>query len=863
VKFPFFPSLRTRRRGQALLRELMAGRAGARETFERVLRLDPDSFASHFGLGTILWEEGSKQEALDHFRQAMRVQPTRFEACLWQAAVNYPANKPLADGYFLLGIRHALRAEIALSHLNDVIGNLPPWMPGVRPGMTHEDYETLALDLQEKTASEPPEVTEELAPYRMIDEVAEEAAGGLSQALIDRVLQQKEITGPLLAGVLRTTGGDEALPDFSWLATASLALLGETGLLGSVPALLEFCANKDAAITVAATWAMHRLRQVHAEQVEEWLRRGACEETELSLPGVAQQLYLVRERPGTDTLLLSLLERSVEAPDSDTGPVAVLVCGALADAPSEEVRRSVRALLRRLRKQVDPVELGWCLSLLDKESRMEPVWADPEWLDLTVGEICSEGALEGLRGDLEADVVDEDEWQDEEPPPPPEHTRPKPGRNEPCWCGSGKKYKKCHLAEDEASRPKESAAAAESESVWLRLMDWSLKRRSKMETAAAMEAYFGDKEHEVTIDETPNLMDWLLLDYQPPSLGCSSAEAFLNRSPGLRPEERTEIEPWLRSYSTFYEVQEVKPGQGLEVLDLLSQTQVFLRDVSASRALIKWDVFIGRAAEIDGAWFLRGTVLTIPREQSPALIAWVKRQQVESGLDWETFLKAYNPRIRRELYDQGQRARENVRLTNTAGEPFKLSTATYELEEPESVNPILASVPEFDEDEEGFDWLERTPDGNKEPNHILGRIHLRGRGLVLETNSVERLSRGKRLLEDLLPGRLRHLRDHFEDAKDLMSRAGRNRPRRSRDEIPPEVQAQVVGQYLDQHYASWPDRPLPALGGLTPRAALQNPSGREDVERLLRYFEHSAELERKEGRPAYDFSRLRRALGLL
>ena len=25
----------------------------------------------------------------------------------------------------------------------------------------------------------------------------------------------------------------------------------------------------------------------------------------------------------------------------------------------------------------------------------------------------------------------------------------KPGRNEPCWCGSGKKYKKCHLLEDE------------------------------------------------------------------------------------------------------------------------------------------------------------------------------------------------------------------------------------------------------------------------------------------------------------------------------------------------------------------------------------------------------------------------------
>ncbi|MBN1563106.1 MAG: SEC-C domain-containing protein [Anaerolineae bacterium] len=25
----------------------------------------------------------------------------------------------------------------------------------------------------------------------------------------------------------------------------------------------------------------------------------------------------------------------------------------------------------------------------------------------------------------------------------------RPGRNDPCWCGSGKKYKKCHLREDQ------------------------------------------------------------------------------------------------------------------------------------------------------------------------------------------------------------------------------------------------------------------------------------------------------------------------------------------------------------------------------------------------------------------------------
>ncbi len=30
----------------------------------------------------------------------------------------------------------------------------------------------------------------------------------------------------------------------------------------------------------------------------------------------------------------------------------------------------------------------------------------------------------------------------------------KPGRNEPCWCGSGEKYKKCHLPEDEKQAAK-------------------------------------------------------------------------------------------------------------------------------------------------------------------------------------------------------------------------------------------------------------------------------------------------------------------------------------------------------------------------------------------------------------------------
>jgi len=33
------------------------------------------------------------------------------------------------------------------------------------------------------------------------------------------------------------------------------------------------------------------------------------------------------------------------------------------------------------------------------------------------------------------------------------------GRNDECWCGSGQKYKRCHLATDARKRSSERAAA--------------------------------------------------------------------------------------------------------------------------------------------------------------------------------------------------------------------------------------------------------------------------------------------------------------------------------------------------------------------------------------------------------------------
>lgn len=50
--------------------------------------------------------------------------------------------------------------------------------------------------------------------------------------------------------------------------------------------------------------------------------------------------------------------------------------------------------------------------------------------------------------------AEDDEYESEDEPRvvvPIRRGLERPGRNDPCWCGSGKKYKKCHLASDDAN----------------------------------------------------------------------------------------------------------------------------------------------------------------------------------------------------------------------------------------------------------------------------------------------------------------------------------------------------------------------------------------------------------------------------
>jgi len=69
-----------------------------------------------------------------------------------------------------------------------------------------------------------------------------------------------------------------------------------------------------------------------------------------------------------------------------------------------------------------------------------------------------------------------------------------------------------------------------------------------------------------------------------------------------------------------------------------------------------------------------------------------------------------------------------------------------------------------------------------------------------------------------------------------------------------------AGPAVAAQLAEWPDVPLPALNGQTPRDAVRTPEGRLAVDLLLREMENQE--RRAAGATAFDFATVRHALDL-
>jgi len=362
--------------------------------------------------------------------------------------------------------------------------------------------------------------------------------------------------------------------------------------------------------------------------------------------------------------------------------------------------------------------------------------------------------------------------------------------------------------------------------------------------------------------------------------GTTVCERFLaERGASLAPRERSWLAAQRAAWLSVWEVIEVEPGVGLTVQDLLSHAIRRVHEVRASRSLGRREAFLGRVVDFEDASLLCGVH---PRALPPLSAAEVmrrargrlrRRRAVPVDRLRDEAFGRYLIRRWEEAVDDLDAERElqrefPPRLQNTDGEPFLFTTDHFAIAPGEAgaIEACLAGLPGVDppdpEDEEPAYVFLR--EGNRQhpswENTVVGRARVEGSVLRLETNSQERADALRSTVEAACGPRIRHRAREHADPLSKPAREGAPRPPAAPPEpLTPEM-AEALREFKRHHYADWPDHPLPALSGLTPRQAARTAAGRSAVDALLKDMEHR-EHQAGDGAP-FDFSGIRRELRL-
>ncbi len=469
------------------------------------------------------------------------------------------------------------------------------------------------------------------------------------------------------------------------------------------------------------------------------------------------------------------------------------------------------------------------------------------------------------------------------------------GRNDPCPCGSGKKYKKCCLTKD-APAPA-AFTAAERQSVLEGLFRFS--RRAELDEAhtVASAAFWvdwmvGRREDELreamrlTESETAYL-EWFVFDFRLAS-DRTLAEEFLARERrSLRSGETRYLERMRLSHLRLYEIARVRPEEGLDLTDLWTGKRLRVRERLGTRQLVVWDLIAARVMlgpanvpVLDGLPYLYPA---LAKEEILKRLRWAHRnfkRRVPGG-DLTAFFKRHGM-LFHHLWLDHVALRPMPRVVTGEGDEVVLARVVFDVKDQGAVAAALAHHPDLRQQDDGSSvWLEaeqaadRPParraakgiqvtsmrfEAGEAPRRSLGTVALKGQYLVFEATSRPRAERGRAMIEALAGSAVAYRATGYQDVGQA-AKASPN-PAARPSEIPPEVEAKLLGEFYEQHYRGWLDEPLPALGGRTPRETTGLKSGRGKVISLLKAMENMAERQRRDGRPACDFGWMWAALGI-
>ncbi|MCI0613712.1 SEC-C domain-containing protein [bacterium] len=465
------------------------------------------------------------------------------------------------------------------------------------------------------------------------------------------------------------------------------------------------------------------------------------------------------------------------------------------------------------------------------------------------------------------------------------------GRNDPCPCGSGKKYKKCCI-DKQTSQPATMKTEDESRLIE-RLIHYSQNNVFHREYKKAVAIFFSKSIEDLNeIKKNPNLygrfLEWYIHDFVLTSGTTIIREFYKNYSAILPSSEKELLQDWIERHLSWYEVVDCIPEKAeIRLKDLFTAEECLIRDVSASRGLVKWDLIAGRVVKVGDHLRLLGSLVIVPPNKRDVVLEffnerWNEYKQETGDESWKSFMSAEGYLI--QDFAQQMKAAPLPELFTPEGHPVLFCKAHFQLEDMEKVQHRLKEHEDFlctsADYPIQFIWVDRGKLENLIPNvkreksgliihgelinkteaegiRTLGSITLRKDGLILETISRARLDAGKRRLEEICGKLIRFRIDVLQDVDNVMKEK-----RSEKNEIDVPEANEVMMKVLAKKMENWLHESIPALDGKTPLEMVKTAEGKERVETLIKEFENKEERKRRKGQPFVDVNILRERLGL-
>jgi hypothetical protein len=446
------------------------------------------------------------------------------------------------------------------------------------------------------------------------------------------------------------------------------------------------------------------------------------------------------------------------------------------------------------------------------------------------------------------------------------------GRNAPCPCGSGRRFKHCCLAKQQTVTT--AYTGQDRRSAFAKLVRFSERAEFAEDIRLADILFRGGRydfataaqREELEADEQSRLafLEWFLLDHDLFGEDGTIAERFLAaRGADLSAAERTLLERLSASCLRPYQVAEVRPDEGLGLRDLWTDDVIQVRERLATRQLVRWDILAVRVVPgPDGGLVLEGVPHLYPPEARDDILAELRRihrrhRRHSAADDPAVFFKRIGM-VFHHLWLDHVALRAMPTVVTAEGDPLAPTKTVFDIAHQARVSAALEGHPALERQDDGsFTWLQPTESYAR----ILGTITIGAGRLTVEAMSESRADHGRQFIEQLLGDAVRFRVTSSENFEHTLAVRSRDEPELA-STLPPELEQEVLAQFYDQHYRTWPDVPLPALGGRTPRKAAKLKTVRPKLEAVLRQLENRTERDRLAGRPAADLAWLWSELGL-